>query len=176
MAEIIQPMRHLSFGAPFTFVLGNPALLNAGTLGATMQFPEDGILNWIHIEYGAGVFITSAGPSIGDVAGAFLMEGVSAGVVNIGSTSYSPGVLWNRSDNALAAVAGNFTTVFSTSADIQYSGKLVRQGTAFTVYLVTPSYATTGVQYGVQVCMNYWSLDAYRSQNKNNQFMASIKS
>ena len=175
MPEIIQPMRHLSFGSPFTFVLGNPALGNAGTLGGTMQFPEDGILNWIHIEYGAGAFITSAGPSIGDIAGAFLMEGVSAGVVNIGGTSYSPSVLWSRSDNALASAAGNFTTVFSTSADIQYPGKLVRQGTSFSIYLVTPSVATTGVQYGVQVSMSYWSLDAYRAQNKHNQFLDSIK-
>jgi len=175
MPDIIQPMRHLTFGAPFTFVLGNPALLNAGTLGATMQFPEDGILDWIHIEYGVGVFFTSPGPSIGDVAGAFLMEGVSAGVVNIGSSSYAPSVLWSRSDNPLAAAAGNFTTTFSTSADIQYPGKLVRQGTSFSIYLVSPSTATTGVQYGVQVSMNYWSLDAYRSQIKRNNFLDSNK-
>ena len=175
MPDIIQPMRHLSFASPFTGVLGNPALINAGSLGGTMQFPEDGILNWIHVEYGTSLSFVCAGFGTGDVCGAFLIEGVSAGTVNIGSGSYAPSVLWSRSDNALGSAAGNLTSTFSTSADIQYPGKLVRQGTSFSIYLIVPSVVTSVAQYGVQVSMSYWSLDAYRAQNKHNQFLDSIK-
>jgi len=40
---------------------------------------------------------------------------------------------------------------------------------------VVPSFATTQAQYGVQVSFSYWSLDAWRAQNKRNTFLDSIK-
>jgi hypothetical protein len=73
MSDIIQPMRHLTFGVPATFVLGNPAAGTAGTLGATFNWPEDGILNWMNVQYGVGVAF-SGQFGIGDVAGALAIR------------------------------------------------------------------------------------------------------
>jgi len=176
MSDIIQPMRHLSFGAPASFVLGNPAALNSGTLGATFSWPEDGILNWMNVQYGVGVAF-SGQFGIGDVAGAFIVEGVNSGSFALGTSSFSPGILWSRTDNFLGstAVATNTSAGLSASADIQYPGKLIRQNTSISLYLVIPSVATTQVQYGVQVSFSYWSLDAWRAQNKRNTFLDSIK-
>ena len=176
MSDIIQPMRHLNFGVPFTSVVGNPAFANAGTLGATFNWPEDGVLDWMHVEYSVGIAFSSQ-YGIGDVAGAFIVEGVNAGKFALGTTSFSPGVLWARSDNFLgsSAAATNASAAAASSADIQYPGKLIRQNTAISLYLVVPSIATTQAQYGVQVNFNYWSLEAWRAQRKNNSFVDSIK-
>lgn len=173
---LIQTQRHLTFGVPFTGVIGNPAANNIGTLGSTMLWPEDGVLDSIHVEYCVGVAYTSAGLGTGDVAGAWLAEGISSGTMVLGATSFTAGVLWARSDNFLGSAAANFQQVISSSGDINYQGKVIRQNTAFSIYLTTPSLVSTTAQYGVQITFNYWSMDAYRSaaSGKTN-FLASIK-
>lgn len=173
---LIQTQRHITFGLPFTAVIGAPAANNVGTLGASMLWPEDGVLDSIHVEYGAGVAYTAAGLGIGDVAGAWLVEGVSSGNMTLGAAAFTPGVLWSRADNFLGSAAGNFQQIISTSADISYNGKVIRQNTSFSIYLTTPSLVSTTAQYGVQVTFNYWSMDAYRSIARNPlAFLASIK-
>ena len=86
---LIQTQRHITFGLPFTAVIGAPAANNVGTLGASMLWPEDGVLDSIHVEYGAGVAYTAAGLGIGDVAGAWLVEGVSSGNMTLGAAAFS---------------------------------------------------------------------------------------
>lgn len=158
---LVQNQRHLSFGVPFTFVIGNPALGNAGTLGATFKWDEDVVLDSFHVEYGVSMVIQSAGYGIGDTCGAFLIQGTNAGTLNPGGSTSAPNIMWNRADNLLGTAAGNFQGNFQTGADITVPGKRVNAGTSMSLYLIVPSVATTQVQYGVWVTFNYWSLDAY---------------
>jgi hypothetical protein len=161
MSETIQPLLHVCFGAPFTTVLGNPAASNVGVRAATQIFQTDVVIDWIHVEYSAGISFVG-GVGIGDVAGAFIVEGSQQGSFSL--TSGGGGILWSRSENFLSNAVGNAAVNPSTSADIGYKGKLVRAQTPWTLYLITPSIATTTVQYGVQVTVNYWSLAAYKAQ------------
>jgi hypothetical protein len=110
---------------------------------------------------------------IGDVAGAFVMEGAKNGIVALGGSSQGS-VLWSRAENFLWNAAGSAVVNPSTSADIGYKGKLIRAQSPISIYLIVPSIATTTVQYGVQVTFNYWTLASYKSQaaiNSTNTFL-----
>ena len=160
-------MRHLLLGTKFVTLGGNAAKANVGFLTATVKLTEDIILNWLTVQYCAGVYFLPSAAGDVDYSGAFIVENNSSPSMSLNNSNTvgDPGILWSRND-AFCGTAGAVATnpVITASADIQFPGKLLRQGTSISLYLINPLNATTQVNYGVQATLSYWSLSAYKHQ------------